>query len=182
MTARQNRHISIAPLVVSLALLALLAVFIRYHLDTIQPLPSTAPISVFSAGRAFEALQKLNPGEAAHPVDSAADRAIAERLVDALDAMGYRPEIQQTPVCGSVARGLKRCTNISNVIATIEGREPGHGILLSAHYDSVPAGPGASDDGMGVATLLEVARLMQREPQPRNTIVMLFNEGEEFGL
>ncbi len=139
-------------------------------------------MSVFSAGRAFEALQKLNPGEVAHPVDSAADRAVADRLVAELRALGYRPRVQESPVCGGVWRGLKRCTNVRNVIVAIEGREPGHGILLSAHYDSVPAGPGASDDGMGVATLLEIARLLKLQPRPRNTIVLLFNEGEEFGL
>jgi Zn-dependent M28 family amino/carboxypeptidase len=56
------------------------------------------------------------------------------------------------------------------------------GILLSAHYDSVPAGPGGSDAGAAVGTLLETARLLSKLPQPRNTIILLFNEGEEFDL
>lgn len=182
MTTKQAQHTETAPLIVSLALLVLLAIFIRYHLDPIEPVPASAPAGVFSAGRAFAALQELNPEQVAHPVDSDADRRIAERLVNELAAMGYRPQIQELPICGGISRGVKRCANVSNVIVTIEGREPGHGILLSAHYDSVPAGPGASDDGMGVAALLEVARLLQLEPRPRNTIVLLFNEGEEFGL
>jgi len=46
------------------------------------------------------------------------------------------------------------------------GRRPPHGAeagltLLSARYDSVPAGPGATDDGAEVAALLEVARILR---------------------
>ena len=54
-------------------------------------------------------------------------------------------------------------------------------LLVAAHYDSVGAGPGASDDGVGVAVVLEVARAL-RETQPRNTIVFLLTDGEELGL
>jgi hypothetical protein len=52
-------------------------------------------------------------------------------------------------------------------------------VLLSVHYDSVPAGPGASDDGAGVAAALEIARALKADPAPRNPIVLLFDEGEE---
>jgi hypothetical protein len=53
---------------------------------------------------------------------------------------------------------------------------------LSAHYDSVPAGPGASDDGAGVAGMLEIARILKARPAPRHPIVLLFTDGEEAGL
>jgi hypothetical protein len=53
--------------------------------------------------------------------------------------------------------------------------------LLNAHYDSTPTGPGASDDGLGVATLIEVAANLHALPPPR-PVTFLFNEGEEFGL
>ena len=52
---------------------------------------------------------------------------------------------------------------------------------MSAHYDSVPVGPGASDDGVGVATLLEVGSILKRRPLQR-PVILLFNEGEELGL
>lgn len=29
--------------------------------------------------------------------------------------------------------------------------------MVTAHYDSVPAGPGAADNGIGIAVLLEIA-------------------------
>lgn len=59
---------------------------------------------------------------------------------------------------------------------------PGGGaILIVAYYDSVPAGPGAGDDGAGVASLLEIAALIRNEPLSK-PIIFLFSDGEEAGL
>ena len=55
-------------------------------------------------------------------------------------------------------------------------------MLVASHYDSVPAGPGASDDGAGVAANLEVARVLQSRRPSRHSIIFLFDEGEEQGL
>ena len=73
------------------------------------------------------------------------------------------------------------CSLTRNVVAVIGGDRPGKALLLNAHYDSTPAGPGAADDGIGVATLLEVATNL-RQPPPTQPVILLFNEGEEFGL
>ena len=55
-------------------------------------------------------------------------------------------------------------------------------MLLAAHYDSVPAGPGASDDGADVASMLEIARILAARPPPPHPIVLLITDGEEAGL
>src|SRR5690606_27421144 len=55
-------------------------------------------------------------------------------------------------------------------------------VLLTAHYDSVAAGPGASDDGLGVAALLEAGRALAEGPRPRRSIVAVFTDAEESGL
>ena len=55
-------------------------------------------------------------------------------------------------------------------------------MLLAAHYDSVPAGPGAGDDGVGVASVLEIARVLKQQPARRHPIILLIDEGEEAGL
>ncbi len=44
------------------------------------------------------------------------------------------------------------------------------------------AGPGASDDGVGVATVLECARALKTRPWPRHSIIFLVDDGEEAGL
>jgi hypothetical protein len=51
-----------------------------------------------------------------------------------------------------------------------------------AHYDSVPYGLGAADDGAGCAALLETLRALKHHPQPKNDLIFLFTDGEEAGL
>ncbi|MCP4148996.1 MAG: M28 family peptidase [bacterium] len=54
--------------------------------------------------------------------------------------------------------------NYKNVIASF-GPEKGERIILGAHYDVCGAQPGADDNGSGVATLLELARMIaQNKP------------------
>jgi hypothetical protein len=71
---------------------------------------------------------------------------------------------------------------VSNVHARIAGSQPTGRVLLVANYDSVPNGPGASDDGANVAAILEVVRALRAGPQPRNDVDVLFTDAEEAGL
>ncbi|KAI0765712.1 hypothetical protein BD413DRAFT_481922 [Trametes elegans] len=71
----------------------------------------------------------------------------------------------------------------TNVLLKIEGtdsKDSEDGVLFSCHYDSVSSAPGATDDGMGVATLLELAEYLSvPERRPRRTALIFFNNGEE---
>ncbi|OAX80197.1 hypothetical protein ACJ72_05476 [Emergomyces africanus] len=54
------------------------------------------------------------------------------------------------------------------------------GVLVNAHYDSVSTGYGATDDGMGVVSLLQLLRYFTTPGnKPRKGLVLLFNNGEE---
>jgi hypothetical protein len=64
----------------------------------------------------------------------------------------------------------------------IRGTASTGAIVLSAHYDSVPYGPGASDDGAGVAAILEAAQALLAGPPLRNDVILLLIDGEEIGL
>lgn len=56
-------------------------------------------------------------------------------------------------------------------------------VLFSAHYDSVSTAPGATDNGMGVVTLIQMVKyLADPERRPRRTAIFFFNNGEEDGL
>lgn len=57
----------------------------------------------------------------------------------------------------------------------------GHGgVLVNAHYDSVSTGFGATDDGVGVITTLQLIRYFTTSGnRPKKGIVALFNNGEE---
>ena len=175
--------LTIKPLLFTLLILCLLAAVIKFQYSTtISPLKADAPVDVFSSERAFDFLQHLTQEQVPHPVDSTANRLVEQRIVNLLQGMGYQPEIQDSPMCRDSTRGFARCTRVRNIIVNIQGSSANKGILLAAHYDSVPAGPGGSDAGAAVATLLETARLLSLTKQPFNSIVLLFNEGEEFGL
>ena len=54
------------------------------------------------------------------------------------------------------------------------------GILVNAHYDSVSTGYGATDDGVGVVSILQlISYFTQKNQRPKRGIVALFNNGEE---
>jgi hypothetical protein len=57
------------------------------------------------------------------------------------------------------------------------------GVLVNAHYDSVSTGFGATDDGVGVVTVLQLlSHFSNKENQPYRGILFLLNNGEEDGL
>lgn len=69
-----------------------------------------------------------------------------------------------------------------NVIADIRGTTPGL-VLVGAHFDSWDPGQGAQDDGVGVAAVLEAARILKSlGVKPRRTIRFVFFSGEEQAL
>jgi hypothetical protein len=165
-------------LIVAVAGIALLLA--ATHLDYLPtvPLGLDAPPTVFSAQRAVEILRDLVGNGVAHPIGSSADAHLRESIVERLSALGYRTELQSGWVCDEGA-----CGNPVNIIARLGGdSEDRSTILLAGHYDSVPAGPGASDDGAAVASMLEIARILRALPAPRHPIVLLFTDGEEAGL
>lgn len=72
----------------------------------------------------------------------------------------------------------------SNLLVKIEGSKPKlPGILVSAHYDSVPTSFGTTDDGMGIASMLGILEYFTKSnSQPLRTLIFNFNNNEEFGL
>jgi hypothetical protein len=106
------------------------------------------------------------------------NKLAAAFLFDTYTSFGYAPEyqpfeyrIRNTPP-GQTA----------NVVATLTGTvNPELIYVVSSHYDSVAAGPGADDNSSGTAALLETARLLAGHPQPA-TIVFASFTGEEAGL
>jgi Zn-dependent M28 family amino/carboxypeptidase len=70
-----------------------------------------------------------------------------------------------------------------NVIAdTPAGRED-RTVVVGAHLDSVPEGPGINDNGSGTATILETALQMKKLGiEPHNRVRFAFWGAEEFGL
>jgi len=68
-----------------------------------------------------------------------------------------------------------------NVVAQTGTGDPGRVVVVGAHLDSVPEGPGIVDNGSGVATLLEIATRLGAQPDVRNAVRFAFFGSEEDG-
>ena len=144
--------------------------------------PTRAAVGDFDSVRALGRLKRILGDERAHPVDSEANDAVRERLVAELRAIGLDPQIRTEFDCSGMPKSrVVSCARVRNIVATVAGLTPGRHLLLNSHYDSTPTGPGAADDGIGVATILEVAANLRSSP-PQRPVTFLFNEGEEYGL
>ncbi len=80
-----------------------------------------------------------------------------------------------------------------NVLAKIPGsKRPDETIMFAAHWDAYGIGPadaqgrkirpGANDDALGVAGVIELARVFKAGPQPERTLVFAVWTAEERGL
>jgi hypothetical protein len=146
------------------------------------PLGPEAPATQFSAARADAVLGRLLGDQRPHPVGSQAAAQFRSRLLDELQAMGVQARTQTTTSCYSEPRWDNiPCATVTNISADVL---PGTGkaILLMAHTDSVAAGPGAGDDGAGVATILETIRALKARGAAAHPVMALFTDGEEDGL
>src|SRR5262249_39624366 len=99
-----------------------------------------------------------------------------------LAGLGLGPEVQRSSVLKHQSGGPDEAAMAQNITGIIKGAESGQTILLVSHYDSVPTGPGASDDGAGVAALLEVIRALKAGSPLKNDIRFLFSDAEEIGM
>jgi hypothetical protein len=104
------------------------------------------------------------------------NRLASEYLFNTYTSFGYAPEYQWFEPRGALGG------KTANVVATLRGTaNPELVYVVSSHFDSVEAGPGADDDTSGTAALLEAARVLAGHPMPA-TIVFASFTGEEGGL
>jgi hypothetical protein len=144
------------------------------------PVPATAAATEFSAERAMRHVEAI--ARSPRPIGSTNSAAARDYIIQQLRAFGLEPEIQKTTAVNSTQAPLFLAGTIENIVARRKGSGNGRAVALVAHYDSVSTGPGANDDGVAVAALLETARALTAGPQLRNDVLFLFTDGEETGL
>jgi len=171
---------------VSLALLMLAAGFWflqSYGRSTPAVVSAAASTREFSAERAGRLLAQLLGPEKPHPVSSDENDRVRGRIETELSRLGLHPLTLHSFACHSPHDyGVFICASVTDVIADVK---PGAGkaIVLLAHYDSVPAGPGAADDESGVATVIETARaLIARGLPGKHPVMAVLTDGEEADL
>ena len=156
---------------------AIVLAIVLLRSDGPAPRDASAPANEFSSARAMQVMRELLAEGVPHPVASPANRRIRQRIEARFRSLGYDTVVQRSFACSSGAA----CAVVENVLARAPGPAKGDVLLLAAHYDSVPAGPGASDDGQGISAMLEIARAVRNE-RFRNRIAFLATDGEEAGL
>jgi hypothetical protein len=96
------------------------------------------------------------------------------------DAGVLAAESRTQPSSPGAPPAAGRTLTLFNLTGVLPGRGDGE-ILLSAHYDTVPASPGAGDDASGCGAVVGAIADLSRTPLRRTVRVVLF-DGEEAGL
>jgi hypothetical protein len=162
--------VGIGRLSVSFALVACLAV---------AALPLVPPVRVggdFSTAGAMEHVAVI--GQVPHAIGTDANEQVRSYLIDRLAGLGLSPQTQSVTVMdyfGSPGNTV----DVVNVLARVEGTGDGDVVALVAHYDTTPETPGANDNSVSVAILLEVAAFLVADEPSRNDVLLLFTDGEE---
>ena len=145
-----------------------------------DPVPASAPDSVFSSARAMAHVHRI--AAEAHPPGSPAHADVRDYLLEELRRLGHEPSVQTaTSITGG--GGSLTAATVRNVLARIPGSDPGgRAVLVTAHYDGRGISRGAADDGSGVAAILESLRALAAGPGLRNDLIVLFTDAEEIGL
>ncbi len=162
---------------IALVMALLFTIFtLRMHL--VEP-PAVDNQHQFQTERALSRLSRILGDQAPHPVDSVANDSVRSRLLSEIRSLGFTPIVRDNFHC-SEGRESMRCARVRNVMFWV-GEQGPNAVMVASHYDSVPAGPGAGDDGAGVAASLEIAALLKGKNLPRPVLVLI-TDGEEIGL
>ena len=150
--------------------------------STPSPVAADAPPAAFSALRARADLTWI--ASAPHPTGSTENVRVRDRLIARLAELGLTSEIHRVENVDRYRDDVViGNATIENVIARVPGRDPTlPPLLLMCHYDSAPESPGAADDGAGVATVLEIARIARSASPRQRDLLLLFSDGEELGM
>jgi len=143
------------------------------------PLPDSS--QHFSTERAFSHLQQL--ARAPHPTGSTEHERVRGYLVTQIEKMGYQPHIQKTAYSLTGAnRNLITSATLHNILVRVPGTASTMALLVSAHYDSEIGSPGANDNGVAVAALLETLQALSEGIKLKNDVIFFFSDGEELDL
>ena len=144
------------------------------------------PASVFSKKRIEEAVSYLAKEIRGRAPGSQGHEKAGLYIEKELRAAGVMPFFGDRFTQEFSGRTSAAAMRFKNIIGKIEGlKNKDKYVVLSAHYDHMPAEdglvfPGADDNASGAALLLELARYYAKNPPDRTLIITAF-DGEEEG-
>jgi len=109
--------------------------------------------------------------------------AVCISLEDGL-ALRKKLSVGNTILAHIRMKNTSKRTKARNIIATFVGKDlPNERIIIGGHLDSWDLATGATDNGLGSFSILEIARIFRAiELKPRRTIQFILFMGEEQGL
>ncbi|WP_299822429.1 M20/M25/M40 family metallo-hydrolase [uncultured Pontibacter sp.] len=160
-------------------ILLAIASFVLLSLCLLMPpaaKPADAPATEFSAERAMQHVQQI--AKEPHAMGTTAHAEVRAYLLQQMQVLGLNPQVQETTAANEVAVGY-----VYNLVGRLKGNgNSDKALLVMAHYDSQPNARGAGDDGAGVAAILETVRALQHGKPLAHDVIVLFTDGEEYGL
>ena len=134
-------------------------------------------MEVFKAGAIGAIVYNNEPGPFVGALD---EESIPAVTVSQEDGGTLKSLVEDGPVMATIS--LVYTEESRNVIADKPGTaDDGRVVVLGGHYDTVPAVPGANDNGSGIATLLTIAREIADREYPFTVRFIAFG-AEELGL
>ncbi|GEK01109.1 M20/M25/M40 family metallo-hydrolase [Streptomyces sp. 1-11] len=145
--------------------------------------PADTPAQEFAAARALGHVRAV--AQRPHPTGTRDNARVRRYLVDTARSLGAQVDVESGGAVRTDMGSPFPAGTVHNVIAKVAGNAPrtsgGKALLLVAHYDSVPTGPGAADDGSAVGAMLETMRALRAGGGVRDDVVFLFTDAEETG-
>jgi hypothetical protein len=157
-----------------------LVAFSLYSYVPPPAVPADAPPAEFSSARAMKHLEAIT--KRTHPAGTVENAQVRDYIIQELRSAGLEVEVQKATGLNQQREGLLRAGTVQNVMGRLRGTDNTKAIMLAAHYDSWPNSFGASDDGAGVAAILETLRALKARAPLKNDLILLFTDGEESGL
>lgn len=132
-----------------------------------------------------------------HPAASKRQELVRAYLIKEMNEMGYKVTEQKFHYTandlglkfvrdeqGNVEDEISTHSELSgtNLIAKLKVPSPKGTMLIISHYDSVRTAQGASDNGMAIASVLQLMRDLSQRTDIKNNVIFLFSDAEELGL
>lgn len=144
-----------------------------------QTIAGSEKLSEFSTYRALKIVKTISAKP--HFIGSDYHDNVSNYLSKELKKLGLETTFEE----GFTLTEWGNITKSKNIIAKIKGSDSSKALLLLSHYDSAPHSfsHGASDDAVGIATILESIRaFLNGNFKHKNDIIILFTDAEELGL
>lgn len=173
---KQNKHPLLGLLMLTLLLLSFL--FSKWAISPPVKLGAEEPEANFSACRAYKHLEAIS--KAPRPTGSDENQRVREYLIAALQKLGYEVHLQETTAYSY--RRIPVYGQITNIIARLPGTKGDKAVMVVGHHDTQPHTPGAADNGIAIASMLEAAAVFKENAPLKNDLILLFTDSEEVGL